>query len=124
MNKIAAKTVLWTLGVFAVLLWLLPFIMSLAFFNSQGDSWEAMKAEKMLCPEGYEVTTRGWSEAGYMRYCEPHKHGPWEAWSQGRMQVKGTYQNGKLHGIWQWFDSDGNVSKTATYELGSEVEGN
>ncbi len=80
-----------------------------------------MSKNELSCPAGYKVTNRGWSKAGYMRYCEPYKHGPWEAWSEGYLQVKGEYKHGKKYGAWQWYNRDGSIKKAISYDGNNEV---
>ncbi|MES9902473.1 MAG: hypothetical protein ABW168_07300 [Sedimenticola sp.] len=121
MKKVIAKTILWVLGIIAVLFVGLPYLMSWQLSSSHKETWSFMSQTELTCPEGYEVTNRGWSKAGYMRYCEPLKHGPWEAWSEGYLQIKGEYKHGKKHGTWQWFNRGGSIQKTITYNSGTEV---
>ena len=80
-----------------------------------------MERSTFECPTGTEVTTRGWSEAGYLRYCEPKKNGPWETWASGYRNIKGEYKNGKEHGVGYWFNRDGTIQTTVVYDNGSKV---
>jgi len=88
---------------------------------SAKETWEAMKDSPFSCPPGTEVTYRAWSENGRQRYCEKAKDGPWEAWMSGYKWVQGYYKSGKEHGEWVWFNEDGTVSKTISYENGVEL---
>ena len=121
MKKVVAKVILWVLGTIAVLFLGLPYLMSWQLSSSHNDTWEAMTQKKLPCPQGTEETNRGWSKAGYMRYCEPYKHGPWEAWSGGYLQIKGEYKHGKEHGTWEWYNPDGSVQKTITYNSENQM---
>lgn len=121
MKKVIAKVTLWILGTFAVVFFSLPYIMTWLFNNSHEETWEAMQSIELSCPPDSEVTTRGWSKAGYSRYCEPKKNGPWEAWSGGYLQIRGEYQNGFKNGTWQWFNRDGTVQSEIVYRGGEEI---
>ena len=83
-----------------------------------------MQKQTFIFPAGTEVTYRGWSEKGRMRYCEAFKNGPWEAWMSGYKWVQGTYKNGKKEGVWLWFNKDGSISKKINYINGKEVNEN
>ena len=121
MKKPIAKIILWILGGIAVLFIGIPYFMSWQLSSSHKETWNAMNKMEFTCPQGTEVTNRGWSKAGYMRYCEPEKSGPWEAWSEGYMHISGEYNKGKKHGTWHWYNRDGSVQNTITYENGVEV---
>lgn len=120
--KRISRIILWALGSFALLFFALPYLMSWQLSSSHDKTWEAMRELEMICPPNTEVTTRGWSKAGYMRYCEPKKNGPWEAWSEGYRQIQGAYRNGQKHGTWQWFNRDGSIQSTIEYRNGNAVE--
>ncbi|MCK5455890.1 MAG: hypothetical protein KAI45_02110 [Melioribacteraceae bacterium] len=120
MKKWIANTILWIIGIFALLFITLPYLMSWQFSSSHKDTWDIMDNSDFKCPPNTEITTRGWSKVGYMRYCEPKKNGPWEAWSEGYKNIQGEYYNGKKHGKWTWFNSDGSTQSTITYEYGKE----
>ena len=121
MKKIVAKVILWILGLFAVVFFALPYIMTWLVNDSHEETWEAMQGVDLTCPSDSEVTVRGWSKAGYSRYCEPKKNGPWEAWAGGYLQVRGEYQNGLKHGKWQWFKRDGSVQSEISYRGGEAI---
>ena len=40
----------------------------------------------------------------------------------GNIQVKGTFINGKYHGLWNFFNEDGSLEKSETYKDGELVE--
>ena len=122
MKKSIAKTLLGILSVIAVLFISLPYLMSWQLSNSHKETWDAMREREFTCPEGTEATNRGWSKAGYMRYCEPEKNGKWEAWSEGYRQISGEYNKGKKHGAWHWYNRDGSIQKTVVYKNGIEVK--
>ena len=90
--------------------------------NSQ-DTWSAMEAQPLSCPDGTEVSRDGWSKSGYLRYCEPLREGVWEAWDSGYRNILGAYRNGKEHGVWIFYNEDGSVRQTIEYNDGDEVTG-
>jgi hypothetical protein len=121
MTKTLAKITLWLLGGGIVLYFGLSFLMSSQLSKSVSDTWKAMDDTSFTCPPGTDVTTRGWSKSGYMRYCEPKKNGPWEAWSEGYRHIQGEYKNGKEHGTWRWFSPNGTIEKTIVYDGGNII---
>lgn len=121
MTKHLAVIVLWSIGALVVLYIGISLLVSWQYSRSHSETWAAMERSTLECSPGTEVTTRGWSEAGYLRYCEPKKNGPWEAWSNGYRQVQGEYRDGKEHGTWRWFNRDGSIQSTVVYNNGSKV---
>ena len=121
MTRTHAKLALWVLG--AALLFFVGFnlILSGQFSAGASDTWKAMESRSFSCPPGTEVTTRGWSKNGYMRYCEATRNGQWEAWSEGYLHVQGQYASGKEHGTWRWFNRDGSLAKTIVFDKGTKV---
>jgi hypothetical protein len=122
MKKWISRAILLVLGLLAILFFAFPYLMSWQLSDSHGKTWEAMNQTDLKCPSGTEVTSRGWSKAGYTRYCEPKKNGPWEAWSGGYRQIQGEYRNGLEHGRWIWFNEDGTIQSTIVYENGEPVQ--
>jgi hypothetical protein len=121
MKKLLATIFLWGVGVLVVLYVGISVLIPWLYSRNQTETWASMERSTFECPAGTDVTTRGWSEAGYLRYCEPKKNGPWEAWSSGYRQVQGEYRNGKEHGTWRWFNRDGSIQSTIVYDNGSKV---
>jgi len=116
------KYIAYTIGAVSTLYLLVMGVVSTVLTTSSQETWEKMKASPFQCPPGTEVTYRGWSENGNLRYCEPDKNGPWEAWMSGYKWVDGGYLNGKKHGQWRWFNEEGEVIKVVHYNHGQEVE--
>lgn len=81
-----------------------------------------MKGDIFECPPGLEEKTERWSKLGYSRSCVKPKHGKWEAWSEGYKHIDGFYHNGKKHGNWVFYNSDGSVSQEITYKDGKEAQ--
>ena len=38
------------------------------------------------------------------------------------VETRGNYKDGELHGLFEYFDKDGNLTKTVTYENGELLE--
>lgn len=55
-----------------------------------------------------------------MVFCEREGtlHGPWVAAEGGRLKLRGEYFEGQRHGLWEWYDDEGNVVKQTTYDSG------
>lgn len=121
MTKRHAITILWIFGAALVLYFGVTLLMSWQLARSSNDTWNAMKESAFDCPPGTAITIRGWSKAGYMRYCEPKKNGPWEAWSEGYRQIQGEYENGKENGTWCWFNRNGSIQNTVIYDSGNKL---
>lgn len=121
MKKHLAKIFLWSVAVLIVLYFVITFLVSWQYSRSQSDTWVAMEKNALACSPETEATTRGCSEAGYLRYCEPKKNGPWEAWANGYRQVQGEYRDGKEHGTWRWFNRDGSIQTTVVYDNGKKL---
>lgn len=84
-------------------------------------TWDAMMDTEFACEEGTEASVRPWSKGGKMRYCEPKKNGPWEAWSEGYIQIQGSFRYGEKDGEWRWFNSDGSVNRVMVYKNGNII---
>lgn len=121
MKKRLATIVLWVLGAGVALYFGFSYLMSWQFSRSYSDTWSAMEKSTFTCEPNTDATTRAWSKAGNMRYCEPKKNGAWEAWSEGYRHIQGEYKNGKEHGAWRWFNPDGTISRTIVYDGGNVI---
>jgi len=77
------------------------------------------------CPSQIEPKIEKWSY-GYERYCEKDniKDGPWEAWLEQQIRIKGAYKHGLAHGEWVYLDSVGTVKCTIGYSEGTVVSKN
>jgi len=120
--KSLAKYIAYTIGALSTLYLLVMGIFTTSINSSSQETWKNMNSSSFNCPAGTEVTHRGWSENGTLRYCEPVKNGPWEAWMSGYKQVEGSYLHGKKQGQWRWFNKAGEITNTITYNNGVEVK--
>jgi hypothetical protein len=91
------------------------------FKTSSKVNWDSMEKSAFICPEGTEVSYRGWGNNGQMRYCEAAKDGPWETWESGYRHILGNYKKGKMHGIWTWYHKDGSIYRIIEYNNGVEL---
>jgi len=115
------KYIAYTIGTVSFL-YLLVTNLFFGYVNTSArTNWENMQQSTFTCPRGTEVTYRGWSENGRLRYCEPLKTGHWEAWMSGYKWVDGFYKNGKKHGQWTNYNNDGSVYQVTEYNNGIEV---
>jgi hypothetical protein len=120
MKKIL-KYIVCAIGVLSTAYVLVMFFFSSVFYNSSQETSMAMQNSAFECPQGTEITYRGWGKNGRMRYCEASKNGPWEAWESGYRHILGNYKNGKKHGVWTWYHKDGRVYRIINYDSGTEV---
>lgn len=120
--KITLIYIAYTIGGLSTAYLLIMYLLSTNVTTSSNETWNAMQKSPFDCPKGTEITYHGWSENGQLRYCEPVKNGPWEAWMSGYKHVQGTYKNGQKDGKWIWFNKDGSVNKTIFYENGIEQQ--
>ncbi len=75
------------------------------------------------CPKGSTEGIERWGNAGYMRFCKQGgiMHGPWMAWEAQRLNIQGEYREGKQHGLWTFWNSDGSKYKIIEYRNGFEI---
>jgi len=76
--------------------------------------------ETLSCPSPALGEFEGWGESGTQHICKI-KHGPFIAWENGYVNIRGQYENGKEVGEWLWYDVKGNVQVRGQYENGKEV---
>ncbi len=112
--------------VFIIALLIIGYDAIVRYYSSQRsasvrETWESMKSSELECPEGMEVRTERWAQAGYSRTCVNLRHGKWEAWELGFKRIDGYYDHGKEHGTWVFYKSDGSVSKEIEYNQGFEI---
>lgn len=71
-------------------------------------------AEDLKCPAPSKGQFDSWGKSGSSHSCKIN-HGPFVAFEQGYVQLRGQYDNGKEIGIWRWYDKDGKVLKEIDY---------
>lgn len=71
--------------------------------------------EKLTCPSPAMDEFQPWGKSGAQHICKI-KHGPFIAWENGYVHVRGQFENGAESGIWYWYDKNGTVIKTIDYK--------
>jgi len=70
--------------------------------------------EKLACPSPALGEFEGWGKSGTIHICKI-RHGPFVAWENGYVHLRGQYENGKEVGEWLWYDASGTVVKKVDY---------
>jgi antitoxin component YwqK of YwqJK toxin-antitoxin module len=70
--------------------------------------------EKLTCPSPAMDEFQPWGKSGTQHICKI-KHGPFIAWENGYVHVRGQYDNGKETGVWYWYDKNGSVINKIDY---------
>lgn len=70
--------------------------------------------EKIECSSPAEAEYGAWSKSGSYQACKI-KHGPFVAWEDGYVHVRGGYDMGKEAGVWRWYDRKGDVVREIDY---------
>ncbi|MCI1278361.1 MAG: hypothetical protein LKG23_05180 [Nitrospira sp.] len=70
--------------------------------------------EKLSCPSPAVAQFESWGKSGTQHICKI-KHGPFVAWGNGYVHIRGQYENGKEVGEWLWYDANGAVVKKIDY---------
>jgi hypothetical protein len=74
-----------------------------AFFN-----------ESLSCPSPAVSEFAPWGKSGSEHVCKI-KHGPFVAFENGYVHIRGQFDQGKEAGIWRWYDAAGKVEKEIEY---------
>ena len=70
--------------------------------------------ESLSCPSPAQGEFDGWGKTGTIHICKI-THGPFVAWENGYVHLRGQYENGKEVGEWLWYDANGTVVKKIDY---------
>lgn len=70
--------------------------------------------ENLNCPAPGQEEFVGWGESGTEHVCKI-KHGPFVAFENGHVKVRGQYDMGKEVGTWRWYGADGKVEREINY---------
>ena len=87
---------------------------SLQGCSSHDKAREAFFAEKTSCPTPATDQFEPWGQSGSAHVCII-KHGPFVAYENGFVNIRGQYNMGKESGVWVWYDRKGNVLKRTDY---------
>lgn len=82
--------------------------------SNEQDTTDKFLNEKLSCPSPAVAEFEAWGKSGTQQICKI-KHGPFVAWENGYVHVRGQYENGKEVGEWLWYDASGNVVKKIDY---------
>jgi hypothetical protein len=70
--------------------------------------------EAISCPLPALEQFEPWGQSGSQHTCKI-KHGPFVAFEQGHVKIRGQFSNGKEVGVWRWYGPDGKVEKEIDY---------
>lgn len=87
---------------------------SISACSKSNLDYEVLSSQELNCPEGWRAEYGDWGEKGLMYYCQM-KNGPVIMAEYGHIAIKGQYKMGKEIGLWQWFDKNGNVTRSEYY---------
>lgn len=60
----------------------------------------------------------GGSKADVTHYLNRKKNGPTTSWrTNGKIELEGSYTEGRATGIWVWYKPDGTVDRRVTYAI-------
>ena len=76
--------------------------------------------EKLDCPPPAIAEFGSWGQHGSQHVCKI-THGPFVAFEEGHVRLRGQYDNGREVGTWRWYGTDGKVEIEVTYP--ATVEG-
>lgn len=89
--------------------------------SNEGSDSTKFFNEKLACPAPAVDEFQGWGKSGTQHVCKI-KHGPFVAWENGYIHLRGQYENGKETGVWYWYDKKGNVVKKIDYTRAEQPE--
>jgi len=82
--------------------------------DKPSGAYKEFLEEKIVCPSPAVAEFQAWGKSGTQHICKI-KHGPFVAWENGYVHIRGQYENGKEVGVWLWYDAGGNVVKKIDY---------
>ena len=101
----------------------LPAVIQRVVHKSMDSTFNIVSKVKLQCDDNAVQAIERWSEAGYSVSCRHNgvKHGSWEAWEDGRLRIKGNYNNDHNDGTWLIYSDDGRLYRTIEYDMGKET---
>jgi hypothetical protein len=85
-------------------------------------SQDVMNRSPHTCPPGSVGQIQPWGPGGWVRSCVRYE-GVWEAWTEQRCRVRGSYHRGEKDGDWVHFDAAGHEQKREFFVRGQLVDG-
>ena len=100
-----------------------PFLFAWASNRALAHNHDAVSKISLACSEGAKQTIERWSLTGHSVACRRNgvEHGPWQAWENARLHIKGEFKEGAKHGTWLVYNKDGSVYRTVRYDSGKEI---
>ena len=85
--------------------------------TGQAASRQLLAEVRLDCPQEGHRISRPWSKAGWMVYCEHQgvPHGPWMTAKNGKLAIRGAFQEGERSGTWEWYGNNGEVIRQQNY---------
>jgi hypothetical protein len=99
-------------------------ILAIVAYLAACDGDEAVViSEDIVCPPPSVLQIEPWGKSGAQQICKI-KHGPFIAWEDGYIHLRGNYENGEKSGTWKWYDRTGIVVKEINYsEKSTAIDG-
>lgn len=80
--------------------------------NTQDDKAALDSQEGFVCPPPGQVVYEAWGPHGLSKACEGadgQRNGSFFTAEHGHIVIRGSYEAGQKHGMWEWLDSNGRV---------------
>ncbi|MFT5483586.1 MAG: hypothetical protein ACI9GW_002243 [Halieaceae bacterium] len=99
----------------------------LPIYTASRDSeltFTAMSEVDFKCSDTSSVQVENWGNDGYARFCtlDGKKHGDWQAWQDGYLNIEGGFLAGEEEGSWKIFGGEGALQRAVVYRAGEVVE--
>lgn len=75
--------------------------------------------EPLACIAPAEPDSSPWSKTGGQRACKIN-HGPFVAWDNGYVHIRGQYDMGKQTGLWCYYNEQGQVADLTDFSASGE----
>jgi hypothetical protein len=75
--------------------------------------------ESLSCPPPAQSEFAGWGKSGSEHVCKI-RHGPFVAFENGYVHIRGQYDQGKETGVWRWYSANGKVEKEINYSTSAQ----
>lgn len=89
-------------------------VLQLGACAKETPAQRAFFKESLSCPPPSQAEFTPWGKTGSEHVCKI-KHGPFVAFENGYVHVRGQYDQGKESGVWRWYGADGKVEREIDY---------
>jgi len=91
-----------------------------AVATTSGEDRKAILEFDFACDEGSTEKLERWGRQGYSRGCyrDGVAQGKTIYWEEGYLNLEGFFSQGKKHGLWTVYNTDGSVFVTITFDEG------